>query len=529
VKFFNTAGPCRPNLHYMLPTEPRLPNVRRLVDRGQYFVLHAPRQTGKTTTLDELATTLTAEGRYAAMRFSCETGETAGDDARWAERIVLEAIRTTAGGALPADCQPPHPWPDAEPGHMLRKHLSAWATRCPRPLVLFFDEIDALRGPSLTSILRQLRDGATARSSTPFPHSVALCGLRDVRDYKAASGGNPDRLGTSSPFNIKAKSFRLTNFTFAQVADLYTQHTDATGQHFTPQAVQRAFEASQGQPWLANALAAEAIDEMDIDICEPITDEHMDQAVERLIIARATHLDSLVARLHETRVQRIMEPLIAGTESAHHADPTYNDDIAYLRDLGLLAHRPPLQIANPIYQEVILRVLAQRTEERVETEPRSFVTDDGRLDFPRLLNEFAEFWKRHGEILTAQQTYREAACQLVFLGFLHRVINGGGRVDREYGLGRGRIDLMLHWPYRNPDRTRAWQWEAIELKVHRPGESDPLPTGLAQLDGYLDRAGLDTGTLVVFDRRPTAAPITERTALTKADSPAGRVITLLRA
>jgi hypothetical protein len=183
-----------------------------------------------------------------------------------------------------------------------------------RPLVLFFDEIDALRGQSLISVLRQLRDGATATSAT-FPHSVALCGLRDVRDYKAASGGDPNRLGTSSPFNIKAKSFHLTDFTFAQVAELYAQHTAATGQEFTPQAVQRSYEASQGQPWLVNALAAEVIDEMSIPVAEAITDDHIDEAVERLIVTRATHLDSLVAKLHEPRVRRVMEPLIAGSDS----------------------------------------------------------------------------------------------------------------------------------------------------------------------------------------------------------------------
>jgi hypothetical protein len=88
---------------------------------------------------------------------------------------------------------------------------------------------------------------------------------------------------------------------------------------------------------------------------------------------------------------------------------------------------------------------------------------------------------------------------------------------------------MVHWPHRHPDGTRAWQWEAIELKVHHPGRPDPVPDGLAQLDGHLDRAGLDTGTLIVFDRRPTAPPITERTVIDKADTPAGRTITLLRA
>jgi AAA ATPase-like protein len=515
----------------MLPTEPRLPDVRRLVERGQYFVLHAPRQTGKTTTLAELATTLTAGGRFAAVRFSCETGEVAEDDFVQAQQDVLQAIRDAAqDSSLPPECHPPEPWPDSSPGQMLRAALRAWAAQSPRPLVLFFDEIDALRGRSLISVLRQLRDGATA-TSTPFPHSVALCGLRDVRDYKVAAGGDPTRLGTSSPFNIKAESFRLSDFTFAQVAELYTQHSEATGQRFTAPAVQRAFEASQGQPWLVNALAAEVIDEMKVPLSEEISDEHMDEAVERLIVDRATHLDSLVARLYEPRVRRIMEPLIAGTDPdpGYQGGISYDDDVAYVRDLGLITNTPPLHVANPIYQEVVLRVLAQRTEDRIEAEPRSFVTPDGRLDFLRLLTEFAAFWKQHGEILTARQTYHEAACQLVFLGFLHRVVNGGGRIDREYGLGRGRIDLMLHWPHRHPDGTRAWQWEAIELKVHHPGARDPVPEGLAQLDGYLDRAGLDTGTLIVFDRRPTAPPITERTTITKADSPAGRVITLLRA
>jgi hypothetical protein len=139
------------------------------------------------------------------------------------------------------------------------------------------------------------------------------------------------------------------------------------------------------------------------------------------------------------------------------------------------------------------------------------------------------FWKLHGEILATRETYHESACQLVFLGFLHRVINGGGWIDREYGLGKGRIDLVVRWPLTDAEGKRAWQWEAIELKVHHPGRPDPLEDGLTQLDHYLDRLGLDSGTLVVFDRRPSAPPLPERTALTTACTPAGRQVNLLRA
>lgn len=184
VRYFNTAGPCVPELHYTLPPEPRLPGARGLIDEAQYFVVHAPRQTGKTTTLATLARVLTAEGRYLALRFSCETAEVAGDDYAAAEDQVLDAIRREATARdLPAELQPPDPWPDRPAGRRLGAALAAWAERSPRPLVLFFDEIDALRGESLRSVLRQLRDGYTARPA-PFAASVVLCGLRDVRDYK---------------------------------------------------------------------------------------------------------------------------------------------------------------------------------------------------------------------------------------------------------------------------------------------------------------------------------------------------------
>lgn len=221
----------------------------------QCFIVHAPRQTGKTTSLAALATALTAEGTYAAFHFSCETAQAAQDDVAWAEQLVLDAIRrATEDPQVPPELRPPDPWPPAKPGSALARGLLAWVERCPRPLVLFFDEIDALCDASMISVLRQLRDGYL-HWGPRFPHSVVLCGLRDVRDYKAASGGDPNRLGTSSPFNIKSASERIRDFTFDEVTELYGQHTEATGQPFTPEAVQRAFEASQGQPWLVNALA----------------------------------------------------------------------------------------------------------------------------------------------------------------------------------------------------------------------------------------------------------------------------------
>lgn len=88
LRWFNTAGPCVPEDHYMLPRGRRIPRVRRVIDQKQYFVLRAPRQAGKTTILRGLAAELMAEGRYAAAWVSAEQGQ-AFDDIGAAEVAIL--------------------------------------------------------------------------------------------------------------------------------------------------------------------------------------------------------------------------------------------------------------------------------------------------------------------------------------------------------------------------------------------------------------------------------------------------------
>ena len=525
-RYFNTTGLCIEGRHYMVPPEPRLPEARKLIEQGQFFVVHAPRQTGKSTTLRAICNALTAEGAYAAVHFSCEAGEAAADNYGDAERIVLGSLAGACSDQrLPTELRPSPHWPEAEPGLRIQVGLQAWAAACPRPLVLVFDEIDALRGESLRSVLRQLRAMHQARPA-PGPHSIILCGLRDVRDYKLASGGAAPRAGSSSPFNVKVESLRVGDLVQHDVRTLYEQHTHDTGQPFTAEALARAFELTQGQPWLVNALAREVIDKIGVAPPQPITVEHIDQAKERLILARQTHLDSLVSKLHEPRVRRILEPLLAGTTVE--TDLTYDDDASYVRDLGLIMPGKPVQVANPLYREIIARVLSQAAEDNIAIDPRILATAEGRLDFGRLLEEFAAFWIEHGEVLARRDSFHEAAPQLVIMAFLQRVVNGGGYIDREYGVGRGRIDLLVRWPFAGPDGKRQWQREALELKVWRDGEPDPKARGLKQLDEYLGSLGLDHGTLVLFDRRKKASRIGKRTKLGRARTASGRPVVLLR-
>lgn len=512
----------------MLPPEPRLPGARGLIAEDLYFVVHAPRQTGKTTVLNALARDLNADGRHVALRFSCERAEPAGNDYGAATGAILEAINDAAfAQGLSPELMPPSPWPETSAESRLKAGLTAWARTCPLPIVLFFDEIDALAGTSLISVLRQLRDGYTARPA-PFPASVVLCGVRNVRDYKAASGGNAESLGTASPFNIAVESLRIADFTRDQVAELYGQHTAETGQEFTPEATARAFDYTQGQPWLVNAIAREITREIRVEPPEPITASHVDEAKERLILARATHLDSLAARLREPRVQRVIEPLISGADLPK-VDATYDDDVSYAQDLGLIAAGNDVRVANPIYREVIVRVLTAGMQRAIRVEPRTFLLPDGRIDFRKILTEFAEFWRANGEILVAEEGYHETAPHLVFMAYLQRVVNGGGFVDREFGAGRGRIDILVRKPYIDSDGKTAVQKEIVELKVRHPGRGDPVAAGLTQLDGYLDRLGVDGGHLIVFDRRLKALLGHPRIEITDTCTPSGRPVVLLRA
>lgn len=519
MRTFNTAGPCVEGQHYMIEPLSRLPDAEALVESGKFFVVHAPRQTGKTTILIALAKKLNADGRVAAVYFNGESAKVAGDDFGAAERIIVDLIREQAPRQLPADLLPPGPPTDAPEGRFLGRFLSAWAEACPRPIALLFDEIDSLVGMSLHTILRQLRTGYAERPAH-FPSAILLCGMKDVRDYQAAAGIEPARLGTASPFNVKVESERIGDFTRAEVNELLDQHTTETGQAFTPEARDRLYECCGGQPWLTNAIAREIIEKMAIR--ETVTVDHVDRARERLVLARATHLDSLLARLREERVRRVLMPIMAGDSLVL---DTLDDDLIYLRDLGLIARDNPVRIANSIYREIIVRVLGSGAEANITTPRQRFIAKDGRLDRAILLKEFMDFWIQHGEVLVEGHSYHEVAPQLVLMAYLHRVVNGGGFVDREYGIGRGRIDLLIRWPV--PDGT--WQREAFELKVWRDRKPDPLAKGLEQLDEYLDGLGMETGVLALFDRRKEAAEIEERTGLSEAVSPKGRRITVLRA
>ena len=497
MRFFNTAGPIKPERHYCIPPLERLnmDEVFALIRDEKYFVLHAPRQTGKTSALLALRDLLNAQGTYRCVYVNVEGGQAAREDVEQVTRAFLGELASRA--RLVGDEFLDEIWFDILAkygGHVaLREALTRWAQAAPKPLVLLIDEIDALIGDSLLSVLRQLRAGYDLRPEG-FPQSVVLCGVRDVRDYRIQSTAENAIIAGGSAFNIRAESLRLGDFSQDEVFDLLAQHTSETGQTFTAEALETIWTQTQGQPWLVNALAYEACfkNKTGQDRSLSITANAICDAREQLILRREIHLDQLADKLQEERVQRVIEPLLSGAEERRFIDR----DLEYVRDLGLVAQDLPYRIANPVYAEVVPRELTWVLQGEFEQETAWYINADGSLNVVKLMTEFQTFFREHSEHWVRRFQYQEAGPQLLLQAFLQRIVNSGGRIEREYGLGRGRTDLLIVWP--QDDETRKI---VIECKILHKSLEQTIAEGLEQTAEYMDRCDAEAGHLVIFDRR----------------------------
>ena len=492
LRFSNTTGPCNPDDHYMLPPEDRLvgAQLNRYIKDKLYWVLHAPRQTGKTTFLQSWMREINAGGEAIACYVSVERSQGV-EEAERAMPAICSSIKENANKFdLPV--------PDnnlTNPLSMLSDILLNWSVLVtPKPLIILFDEVDVLVGETMISFLRQLRDGFATRGIGKFPVSIALVGMRDLKDYITASKGgiapNP-----GSPFNIKADSAVLSNFRQEDVANLFAQRTAENGQLITPEALDYVYEQSKGQPWIVNNLFMRATMRiLDRDSTETVTLTHIEEARQQMILARETHLDALAERLKEPGVRSVIEPIITGEMKPNMAT---SDAFRLCLDLGLVAlERGTPIIANPIYREVITRQLTFGQQTALPEPNWPWQQPDGSLNMDRIMKEFQKFWRRHSDVWESQADYNEAFPHLLLMAFLQRILNGGGHIERECAAGRGRMDLLVEYNGRS---------HIIEIKLIHYYDTPQIvrEEGLEQIRWYRDKFSPGTPAyLVIFDRRP---------------------------
>jgi transposase len=496
MRYFNTSGPCNKEEHYMIESSSRLHGVEQLIDMKQYFVIHAARQSGKTTYLLDLTKKLNAEGKYHTLYCSLE-GLQEINDAEKGIPLIIECIKD----ALCTLDIPKREFFAENADYfnftgVLNSELKKYCRILDKPLVIFFDEADCLSEGTLISFLRQLRLGYINRVLAPFVHSVALVGMRNIRDYKAKIRPDRETLGSASPFNIVTKALTLTNFTKEEITSFYDQHTKETGQKFEEEAIDFIYKQTQGQPWLVNAVAREVIVEiLQLDYTQPVTAKMADEAIQTIILQRDTHIDSLLERLKEERVRKIIEPLITGGDNPI---DRLSDDYQYVCDLGLITTGTRITPSNPIYGEVIARYLSLNFQSDFVNEQNLNQTSrylyDNQIDMDKLMRDFQQFWRENSDIWKQKYQYQEAAPHLILMAFLQRIVNGGGQVLREMAAGTGRTDLCIVYE----DEKYP-----VELKIRRNEKT--LQEGLEQTVKYMDTFNCTEGWLVIFDQRPEIA------------------------
>ncbi len=500
IKFFNTAGPVDRENHYKIDPLQRinLDEIQLLIDSQKYFVLHAPRQTGKTSLLLALMKYLNSRGNYTCLYLNVESAQAARENVKDGIQAILNILANDAVDYL-GDTYLKSSWMQIfnENGTFtaLQVALNLWCKANKKPIVLLIDEIDSLVGDTLISVLRQLRSGYPKRPGM-FPQSIILCGVRDVRDYRIHSDIEKTIITGGSAFNIKSTSLRLGDFTTEEIKALYLLHTTETGQSFNDDVFPLVWDLTDGQPWLVNALAYETCFKMKEgkDRSVTITPGMINQAKENLILRRETHLDQLSDKLKEERVRRVLEPLLACSQEAKKIP---EDDVDYTIDLGLVKKDRQIRIANRIYREVIPRTLTYSTQLTINQEASWYLKDDGTIDMDKLLTAFQEFFRKNFEHWIDGFEYSEAGPQLLLQAFLQRIVNGGGSVEREYGLGRQRTDLLVQWPYKS-----GKQEAVIELKLLYGKLETTIEKSLEQTWQYMDKCGTDEGYLLIFNRSP---------------------------
>jgi len=125
------------------------------------------------------------------------------------------------------------------------------------------------------------------------------------------------------------------------------------------------------------------------------------------------------------------------------------------------------------------------------------------LNIPKLLQAFQQYFRENSESWIERFDYKEAGPQLLIQAFLQRIINGGGRINREYGLGSTRPDLSIEWPI-DPEHGFFGEIQRIiiELKIHHKKQKleSIIEQGIKQTAEYADKFNAKEAHLIIFNR-----------------------------
>ena len=351
-RFFEKSGFVDPEMSFYIPLKNVVntdkQNIQTMIDQGRYLSIFAPRQSGKTTFLEETCGQLLHDPTYVVINLSFE--QTSSLTGSQFYTLLEKAIYAQLLNRLKeVGCHKMEEVQIFLNSHRLVDHIS-FTFLFERlnqiiqfkKIVIFIDEFDGIPLLELGDFLTSLR-GLYQKYKKVKPkalYSVGLIGIRNIT--KLVVGG-------VSPFNI-ADRVALPPFSLDNIAALYGQYTEETNQPFTAQAIQRVYEETAGQPWLVNRLGAILTLDIKPETIEPINNQDVEKAIQILLQERNDHFDNLFekAKLYkETFVEIVFD---------HVEYNPYDGEQSWLEQYGLIKNRDGhATVANNIYKSILVK------------------------------------------------------------------------------------------------------------------------------------------------------------------------------
>lgn len=493
TRSFEISGHVNPRLSYHVSlenvTNTARQNIQTMIDRGRYFSIFAPRQSGKTTFFKRICRELEKDPAYAAVRLSFQKYSKL-DAARFYAEVEEKLYDQLLNRLEQVKCEKIEMVRQLLTRHHLVDHIS-WSRLFEKlnrlirfkKIVIFIDEFDGIPLSELENFLTSLRDLYQDYKDVKEKalYSIGLIGIRNIT--KLIVGG-------VSPFNI-ADQVNLPPFSLKNVRELYRQYTDETNQPFSEEAVKKVYVETAGQPWLVNRLGSILTLDIKPGTIEPIDEKDVLQAILILLREKNDHFDNLYEKaklFKETFVEIVFDHV--------EYDPD-DEDQGWLEQYGLIKdNNGNAVVANNIYKARYLKTFFKEIKAYREISLQAYTLAGNRLDLERILLDFNLYIAQIGvsAFYQKKKTYEKTGQFLLTAWLYPFVKNGDGEVRYEVISGLGRMDILISYKGRK---------YIIETKVNRGDDiNEVLDAGITQVcEKYLATEAVLEGYLVIFDTR----------------------------
>ncbi len=505
MRYFNTEGCCKPQIHYMVRLDDRLEQIKRLyVDRGKYVVLNRGRQYGKTTTLMALAQFLKSEYLVLSMDFQCIGTEEFADASSFVRAFAsmakgaLKKAETGNGTKLAELLEQFAPGSKKRTLRELFAVFSRICEKADRRVVLIIDEVDsASNNQVFVDFLAQLRVYYLNREERPVFYSVILAGVYDIKNLKLKIRPDAERQ-YNSPWNVAAKFSLPMSFSPSQIRAMLAEYEAdmQTGMDIEA-AAQYIYQYTAGYPYLVSVVCKYLDEEIpyrtQLEGAACVwTKNGIAEAVKLLLKENVPLFDSMVKQLdlYENLRSMIQQMLYQGKAIPYSpAEKSIRLGVMF----GFLKEENGrVAIANRIFEMFLLNLflaeesVRSRAYQYGERDKNQFLTD-GRLNMRLVLEKFvihfSDIYGRNDDAFIEENGRR------FFLLYLKPIINGVGNYYLEAQTRDARrTDVIVDY--------RGEQF-IVELKIWHGNEYNQR--GERQLADYLDAYHQKEGYLVSFN------------------------------